>query len=153
MTSLLGEVLSGPAGYLCVRACRLCVGGRRVETCAAYVHVHGIHSVGVTAAAVLETVRTKARSCQKYVRTTNKPEREVKADIALPELTGVDDSYGLCQSIPDVSDGGFWSCEAFVTHGDLLVAVEVIVGTAAEVSASPFPQVLPRVVTGLLKAG
>jgi hypothetical protein len=40
--------------------------------------------VGVTGAHVLGTVRAKARSCQTYVATINKPLRTVKADVPLP---------------------------------------------------------------------
>ncbi|HEX8867158.1 MAG TPA: hypothetical protein VF821_15985, partial [Lentzea sp.] len=80
--------------------------------------------VGVTSAHVLDTVRTKARSCKTYVGTTNKPAREVKADIALPKLDGADDSYGFCESIPDLTDTDYWECEVFVARGDLLVVVK-----------------------------
>ncbi|MDT7787871.1 MAG: hypothetical protein QOF58_6290 [Pseudonocardiales bacterium] len=108
--------------------------------------------VDVTSAFVLETVRTKARSCKTYVGTTNKPSREVTADIPLPELAGVDDSYGFCESVPDLPDG-VWDCEVFITHGDLLVAVEVDAAVSGDETRAKLPKILPRVVEALLRAG
>ncbi|MGW6933314.1 hypothetical protein ACWGE0_24880 [Lentzea sp. NPDC054927] len=106
--------------------------------------------IGVTGAQVLDTVRTKARSCQTYIGTINKPLRTVKADAELPELPGVDGSYAFCHSVPDRREGA-WICEAFLVRGDVVMTIAVF--TSGEAPAREFlPKVLPRAVESLLKA-
>ncbi|WP_143467221.1 hypothetical protein [Lentzea kentuckyensis] len=86
--------------------------------------------IGVTGAHVLETVRTKARSCQTYVAVINKPARTVEADVELPELPGVDGSYAFCQSVPDLREG-HWICEAVLVRGDMVMTLAVNAGEEA----------------------
>lgn len=111
--------------------------------------VYGL--VDVTSAHVLDTVRAKARSCQTYVRTINKPLLVVKADAELPALSGIDGSYAFCQSMVDVSESG-WNCVAFLARGDLVVSVS-IVAKSEDSARAHLALVLPRFVEGLKKAG
>lgn len=111
--------------------------------------VYGL--IGVTSEHVLDAVRAKARSCQTYVSTINKPVRTVKADAVLPELSGIDGSYGVCQSMADVSERD-WNCEAFVSRGDLVVSVSII-ARSEDSARAHLAVVLPRFVEGLKKAG
>ncbi|MDX8148365.1 hypothetical protein SK854_40060 [Lentzea sp. BCCO 10_0061] len=86
--------------------------------------------VGVDAQHVLGTVRDKARSCRTWVDEIGKPEREVKADVDLPELEGVEGSYAFCSSFTLISSP-VWSCEAFLVRGDLVVGLRVVAGEEA----------------------
>ena len=101
----------------------------RVRTWAGPVIINQIVSglVGVDAQHVLGTVRDKARSCRKWVDGIGKPEREVKADVELPELEGVEGSYAFCSSFTEISPP-VWGCEAFLVRGDLVVGLRVASG-------------------------
>lgn len=83
--------------------------------------------VGVDAQHVLGAVRDKARSCRTWVDGIGKPEREVKADVELPELEGVEGSYAFCSSFAEISPP-VWGCEAFLVRGDLVVGLRVVSG-------------------------
>lgn len=107
--------------------------------------------IGVTGAHVLDTVRTKAGSCQTYVATINKPLRTVEADVEVPELPGVDGSYAFCHSIPDLSEGD-WICEAFLVRGDVVMTIAVNAGGQAS-TRKFLSAVSPRAAESLLKAG
>lgn len=107
--------------------------------------------IGVTSAHVLDAVRAKARSCKTYVLTINKPERVVKADVELPGLSGVDGSYGFCESTADVSERN-WNCTAFLSRADLIVSVSITAGSEDSARAQ-LALVLPRFAAGLQKAG
>lgn len=84
--------------------------------------------VGADARQVLGAVQDKARSCRTWVDGAGKPEREVKADVALPELAGVEGSYAFCSSLTEIS---VWGCEAFLVRGDLVVGLRVVSGDEA----------------------
>ncbi|NGY59100.1 hypothetical protein G7043_09195 [Lentzea sp. NEAU-D13] len=111
--------------------------------------VYGL--IGVTSAHVLDTVRAKARSCKTYVLTLNKPERVVKADVELPGLPGVDGSYGVCESMADVSERN-WNCTAFISRGALVVSVS-ITARSEDSARAHLAVVLPRFAAGLQKEG
>ncbi|MFD9703892.1 hypothetical protein [Lentzea sp. NPDC059081] len=112
-------------------------------------HVFGL--VGVTTKHVLDTVRAKARSCQTYVGENGAPLREVKADVAIPEWEGIDDSYAFCQSLPEYDEEA-WECEGFITRGDLIV--KVAVSAIGEEQATQFlPGLIRLAVPYLVKVG
>ena len=84
--------------------------------------------VGADARQVLGAVRDKARSCRTWVDGAGKPEREVRADVELPELQGVEGSYAFCSSFTEIS---VWGCEVFLVRGDLVVGLRVVSGDEA----------------------
>ncbi|MGW6444642.1 hypothetical protein [Lentzea sp. NPDC055074] len=103
---------------------------RRVFTGPATIDQIVFGLVGVEARHVLDTVRDKARSCRTWVDAAGKPEREVKADVELPELKGIEGSYAFCSSLAEISPP-VWGCEAFLVRGDLVVGLRVWAGGEA----------------------
>ncbi|MEU3645635.1 hypothetical protein AB0E59_19795 [Lentzea sp. NPDC034063] len=105
--------------------------------------------VGADARHVLGTVRDKARSCRTWADEAGKPEREVKADVELPELEGVEGSYAFCSSLTEIS---VWGCEAFLVRGDLVVGLRVV---AAEESTARqhLPEAVRRAAKTLAEVG
>lgn len=105
--------------------------------------------VGVDAQHVLGTVRDKARSCRTWVDEIGKPEREVKADVELPELEGVEGSYAFCSCLTEIS---VWGCEAFLVREDLVVGLRVVAGEEAT-AMRHLPEVVRRGAKTLSEVG
>ncbi|MFD5826587.1 hypothetical protein [Lentzea sp. NPDC060358] len=124
---------------------------KRIWYATTYVEEQVFGLVGVSAKHVLDTVRAKARSCQTYNGANGEPPREVVADVDIPEWEGVDDTYALCEDVPEVAEGE-WRCEAFVARGDLIA--KVVVGDAGETKTrSSLTDVVQYAVPYLVKAG
>ncbi|MCX2955419.1 hypothetical protein [Lentzea sp. NEAU-D7] len=107
--------------------------------------------VGADARHVLGTVRDKARSCRTWVDAAGKPEREVKPDVDLPELEGVEGSYAFCSSLTEISPP-VWSCEAFLVRGDLVVGLRVVSGDEST-AVRHLPEVARRGARTLAEVG
>ncbi|MCR3747825.1 hypothetical protein [Lentzea californiensis] len=107
--------------------------------------------VGADAQHVLGRVRDKARSCRTWVDGIGKPEREVKADVELPELEGVEGSYAFCSSFAEISPP-VWGCEAFLVRGDLVVGLRVVSGDEPK-ARQDLPEAARRAARTLAEVG
>ncbi|WP_143091433.1 hypothetical protein [Lentzea albida] len=107
--------------------------------------------VGADARHVLGAVRDKARSCRTWVDEAGKPEREVEADVELPELEGVEGSYAFCSSLTEISPP-VWGCEAFLVRGDLVVGLRVVSGTE-QMARQHLPEAARRAARSLAEVG
>lgn len=81
-------------------------------------YVHALSEL--KASALVETVRTRAKSCPKHTPRQDEPEHVVIPDVEGPTPAGLDGFYVYCEKV-DQADLGVHHCMAVMARDDLFV--------------------------------